>query len=138
MYNKVILAGNLGREPEMRYLPSGQEVCSFSMATNEKWTGQDGEKNERTIWWRVSVFGKSGVACNEYLHKGSLVLVEGRMTADPKTGNPRLWQGQDGQTRASFELTASAVKFMSPKNGENTGAGDPAEAEAVIESEIPF
>jgi single-strand DNA-binding protein len=141
MYHKVILVGNLGRDPEMRYIPSGAAVTSFSMATSEKWTGQDGQKQERTIWWRVSVFGKMGEVCNEYLKKGSKVLVEGRMTADPKTGNPRLWQGQDGQMRASFELTASAVKFLSSRSetGGAPGAGaGMMDAEPADETEIPF
>jgi single-strand DNA-binding protein len=130
MYHKIILVGNLGRDPEMRYIPSGSAVTSFSMATSEKWTGQDGQQQERTIWWRVSVFGKAAEACNEYLKKGSKVLVEGRMNADQKTGNPRLWQGQDGQTRSSFEVTAQTVKFPS--------GGGMMEAEPQDESEIPF
>jgi len=143
MYQKIILVGNLGRDPEMRYIPSGAAVTSFSMATSEKWTGQDNQQQERTIWWRISVFGKQGEACNEYLKKGSKVLVEGRITADPKTGNPRLWQGQDGQTRASFEVTASAVKFLSSRGeaGGGPGAGAGAgmmEAEPTDETEIPF
>jgi single-strand DNA-binding protein len=142
MYHKVILVGNLGRDPEMRYIPSGAAVTSFSMATSEKWTSQDGQKQERTIWWRVSVFGKMGEVCNEYLKKGSKVLVEGRMTADPKTGNPRLWQGQDGQMRASFELTASAVKFLSSRGetggGPGAGAGMMDAEPAADETEIPF
>src|SRR5712692_659979 len=140
MYHKVILVGNLGRDPEMRYIPSGAAVTNFSMATSEKWTGQDGQQQERTIWWRVSVFGKSGEACNEYLKKGSKVLVEGRMNADPKTGNPRLWQGQDGQMRSSFEVTALAVKFLSSR-GETASSGGGAgamEAEPADETEIPF
>jgi single-strand DNA-binding protein len=139
MYHKVILVGNLGRDPEMRYTPSGAAVTNFSMATSEKWTGQDGQQQERTIWWRVSVFGKSAEASNEYLKKGSKVLVEGRMNADPKTGNPRLWQGQDGQTRASFEVTALTVKFLSTR-GEAGGApsGGMMDAEPIDESEIPF
>jgi single-strand DNA-binding protein len=142
MYHKIILVGNLGRDPEMRYIPSGSAVTSFSMATSEKWTGQDGQKQERTIWWRVSVFGKMGEVCNEYLKKGSKVLVEGRMTADPKTGNPRLWQGQDGQTRASFEVTASAVKFLSSRSEAGGAGGGPGagmmDAEPTDETEIPF
>jgi single-strand DNA-binding protein len=139
MYHKILLVGNLGRDPEMRYLPSGAAVTSFSMATSEKWTGQDGQQQERTIWWRVSVFGKSGEACNEYLRKGSKVLVEGRMNADPKTGNPRLWSGQDGQMRSSFEVTALAVKFLSSR-GEGGGGmgGGMMESEPMDETEIPF
>jgi single-strand DNA-binding protein len=142
MYHKILLVGNLGRDPEMRITPSGTAVTNFSMATSETWKDQAGEKQERTIWWRVSVFGKSGEACNEYLKKGSKVLVEGRMTADPKTGNPRMWQGQDGQMRASFEVTALTVKFLSSR-GESSGSAGGAgagsvEAEPADESEIPF
>lgn len=139
MYQQILLVGNLGKDPDPRYLASGTMVTSFSMATNEKWTGQDGVAQERTMWFRVSVFGKAAEACNKYLMKGARVLVQGRLTGDPKTGGPKTWTGQDGATRASFEVTASVVKFLSPKNGENTGAGDPAEAEAVIETaDIPF
>jgi single-strand DNA-binding protein len=143
MYQKILLVGNLGRDPEMRIAPSGKEVTSFSMATSEKWTGEDGKLNERTMWWRVSVWGKSGVACNEYLKKGSKVLVEGRVTGDPKTGNPRLWTGQDGQTRASFEVTANVVKFLSPKGeqaDDNGHSGAHDEPDAVVDTgtEIAF
>jgi len=142
MYHKVILVGNLGRDPEMRYTPSGAAVCNFSMATSEKWTGQDGQPQERTLWWRISVFGKMGEACNTYLKKGGKVLVEGRMNADPKTGNPRIWTGQDGQARASFEVTAAAVKFLSSR-AESGGGGQPGgemvESDAPAEEgEIPF
>src|SRR5258706_4875532 len=142
MYQKIILVGNLGRDPEMRITPTGTSVTSFSMATSEKWTGQDNQQQERTLWWRISVFGKSGEACNEYLKKGSKVLVEGRVTGDAKTGNPRLWQGQDGQMRASFEVTASAVKFLSTR-GESGGGGGGAgagmmEAQPSDEAENPF
>ena len=138
MYHKIILVGNLGRDPEMRYTPSGAAVTNFSMATSEKWTGQDGEKHERTIWWRVSVFGKMAEVCNEYLKKGSKVLVEGRMNADEK-GNPRMWTGQDGASRASFEVTAATVKFLSSR-GEGGGgqSGGALEEPPADETEIPF
>jgi len=140
MYHKVILVGNLGRDPEMRYTPSGTVVTSFSVATSDKWTGQDGTLQERTIWWRVSVFGKTAEVCNEYLKKGRQVLVEGRITADPKTGNPRIWTGQDGQPRASYEVTALTVKFLGPRVGESSApAATPAEADLPLdEGEIPF
>jgi len=141
MYHKVILVGNLGRDPEMRYTPSGSAVCNFSMATSEKWTGQDGQPQERTIWWRVGVFGKMGEACNTYLKKGSKVLVEGRMNADPKTGNPRTFTRQDGTVGASFEVTAAAVKFLSSRaeSGGGQPGGEVMEADAPAEEgEIPF
>jgi single-strand DNA-binding protein len=141
MYHKVILVGNLGRDPEMRYTPSGAAVCNFSMATSERWTGQDGQPQERTLWWRISVFGKMGEACNTYLKKGSKVLVEGRMNADPKTGNPRIFTRQDGTAGTSFEVTAAAVKFLSSRaeSGGGQPGGEMAEAEAPAEEgEIPF
>jgi single-strand DNA-binding protein len=141
MYHKIILVGNLGRDPEMRYAPSGDPITNFSMATSEKWTGQDGQKQERTIWWRVSVWGKQAETVNQYLKKGSKVLVEGSMVADPKTGNPRLWSGQDGQTRASFEVRAQAVKFLSSRGeggGESMAPGGMMEADPSDEAEIPF
>ncbi len=141
MYHKILLVGNLGRDPESKYLASGTMVCNFSMATSEKWTGQDGQKQERTIWWRVAVFGKMGEVCNQYLKKGSKVLVEGRMTADAKTGNPRVFTRQDGTTGSSFEVTATTVKFLSSRSeagGEGGGGGGMMEAEPTDESEIPF
>ena len=140
MYHKVILVGNLGRDPEMRYTPSGSSVTNFSMATSEKWTGQDGQQQERTIWWRVSVWGKSAEACNQYLKKGSKVLVEGRMNATPE-GNPRMWKDQSGNDRASFEVTALAVKFLSSR-GDGAGGGGMGSGmmdhEPQDETEIPF
>jgi single-strand DNA-binding protein len=139
MYHKVTLVGNLGRDPEMRYLPSGDPVTNFSMATSEKWTGQDGQKNERTIWWRVSCFGKQAEIVNEYLKKGRKVLVEGTMVADPKTGNPRIWTGQDGEPRASFEVRAQTIKFLDSKaDAERADARHGAKDETEDESEIPF
>ena len=138
MYHKVILVGNLGKDPEMRFTGSGANVTHFSMATSEKWTAQDGQQQERTIWWRISVFGKAGEACNDYLKKGSKVLVEGRMNADPK-GNPRMYQRSDGTQGASFEVTALTVKFLSSR-GETGGAGGPGmmESDPADEAEIPF
>ncbi len=141
MYHKIILVGNLGRDPEMRYTPSGTAVTNFSMATSERWTGQDGQPQERTIWWRVSVFGKSGEACKNFLKKGSKVLVEGTMTADP-SGNPRIWTKQDGTAGASFEVKAFTVKFLSGR-GDGGGGGMPGgemlDAEPPHdETEIPF
>jgi single-strand DNA-binding protein len=141
MYHKIILVGNLGRDPEMRYAPSGDPITNFSMATSEKWTGQDGQRQERTIWWRVSVWGKQAENVNQYLKKGSKVLVEGTMVADPKTGNPRLWSGQDGQTRASFEVRALAVKFLSSRgetSGDQMGSGGLMEPDLADEADIPF
>jgi len=130
MYQKTTIIGNLGRDPEMKYTPQGKAVTSFSVATSEKWTGQDGEKNERTIWFRVSVFDRQAESCNEYLRKGSKVYVEGKLQGDQATGGPRIWNDKDGNPRASFEIVASTVKFLSSKNEGGT--------QAVDESDIPF
>ena len=140
MYQKVIIIGNLGGDPQMRYTPSGQAVTSFSVATSEKRTGQDGQMQERTVWWRVSAWGKLAETCNEYLKKGRQVMVEGRMTADAK-GNPRTFQRQDGTTGASFELTALTVKFLGQRaDGGGGGPAGPSEmdAPAAGEDNIPF
>lgn len=136
MYHKITLIGNLGRDPEMRYSGNGKVVTNFSMATTEKWTGQDGQLQERTIWWRVSVFGKQAETANQYLKKGAKVYVEGRMAADPKTGGPRLYQSKDGATKSSFEAVANVVKFLSPLgDGGGPSAAPPHTEDA---EDVPF
>ena len=138
MYHKIILVGNLGKDPEMRYTPAGQAVTNFSMATSEKWTAQDGELHDRTIWWRVATWGKLAENVNTYLKKGSKMLVEGRMTAD-SNGNPRIWTGQDGASHASYEVTAQTVKFLNSRtDGGTSGSSDEATAPVEAEAEIPF
>ncbi len=135
-FHTVILIGNLGRDPEMRYTPSGQPVTSFSVASNRSYTGSNGEKVDETIWFRVTAWGKQAETCNQYLRKGSKVLVEGRLVPD-KNGGPRIWTKQDGTSGASFEVTASTVRFLSTR-GEG-GAGEPMEEHAgESDNEIPF
>ena len=142
MYQTVIIVGNVGRDPEMRYTPSGQAVTSFSVATNRQYSNNNGETIKETVWFRVSAWGKQAETCNQYLKKGSKVLVEGRLTADPATGGPRIWNGQDGSPRASFEVSASTVRFLSSRNeAEGGGQGSaPAadESTAPAEEDIPF
>ena len=122
MYQKVIISGNLGGDPVMRYTASGDPVTSFSVATSEKWTDKAGERQERTTWWKVSAWRKLAELCNEYLSKGRQVLVEGTMTVD-ENGGPRVWTGQDGEARASYEITASVVKFIGSR-GKRDAAPD--------------
>lgn len=142
MFQTIILAGNLGRDPEMRYTPSGAAVTSFSVATNRQYTNNNGETIKETIWFRISVWGKMAETCNQYLKKGSKVLVEGRLTADSATGGPRIWTGQDGSPRASFEVSAQTVRFLSSRGESETGvSGPPVSDEGmapVDESDIPF
>ena len=120
MYAKVFLAGYLGRDPELRYTPNGTPVTNFSMATSERWTDQNEQTQDRTVWWRVSVWGKQGETISQYLKKGSQVFVEGRMDPDPETGNPRLWTARDGRTGASYEVVARRVKFAGRRGGTAT------------------
>lgn len=139
MYHKVIIVGYLGRDPEIRYLPDGQPVANFSVATNRRWTDQSGQQREETIWWRVSVFGKTAEICKQYLAKGRAVLVEGRMRAD-ENGNPRTWTGQDGVVRASYEVTADAVRFLGRREeeAEVPPAPEAATEEPAGPEAIPF
>ena len=111
MWHKIVAVGRLGKDVELRYSTDGKAVASFSVAVDDGF----GE-NKKTIWLRVSVWEKQAETCNQYLHKGSLVLVEGRLTPDPKTGGPRIWKKQDGSEGASFELNATAVRFLSGKD----------------------
>ena len=139
-YHTVILAGNLGRDPEMRYTPAGQAVTNFSVAVNDDYTNNNGERVKRTIWVRVSAWGKQAENCNQYLKKGSKVLVEGRLMVDANTGGPRIWTSQDGTARASFEVSAQTVRFMGSR-GESSEApaADEAAGSAPAEDEnIPF
>jgi len=138
-YHTVILVGNLGRDPEMRYTPSGQPVTNFPVAVNDNYVNNNGEKIERTIWFRVSTWGKNAENCNQYLKKGRKVLVEGRMVVDPATGGPRIWTKQDGTSAASYEISANIVRFLTSRGeaGAEEPAGD-ALGEASGESDIPF
>ncbi len=142
MYHTIIIVGNLGRDPEMRYTPSGQAVTSFSVATNRKYTSSNGESVNETIWFRVSAWGKQAEICNQYLKKGSKVLVEGRLTPDKNTGGPRIWNKQDGTAAASFEVTAQTVRFLTTRGDGDSGGGAASEAgdlaPAPAEDDIPF
>lgn len=141
MYQHILIVGNLGRDPEMRYMPDGRPVTNLSIATNRSYTSASGEQCKETTWWRVSVFGKQAESCNQYLSKGRLVLIEGRMQSDNTTGGPRIWNAQDGSPRASFEIVANTVRFLGGRqDGERTDAvnGGGATVETPIEDEIPF
>ena len=136
MFQKITIVGNLGRDPEMRFTPSGQPVTSFNVATNRSYTGSDGQRVKETVWFRVSVWGKQAENCNNYLRKGSKVLIEGRLIADPATGGPRTYNRQDGSTGASFEINASTVQFLDSRaESEQAGADDMG---TLSDDEIPF
>ena len=111
MYSKTIIIGNVGKDAEMRFTPSGTAVTSFSVAVNVGY----GE-NKATAWYRVSAWGKTAEACNQYVKKGLRVMVEGELTPDKETGGPRVFTKGDGSSAASFELNAREVKFLSSKS----------------------
>ncbi len=136
MYHTIILAGNLGRDPEMRYTQGGQAVTNFSVAVNDSYTNNSGERVERTLWFRISTWGKLAETCNNYLKKGRKVLVEGRLVADPSTGGPKVWEGESG-SRASFEISASTVRFLSSR-AEDESSYQAGETSQVSEDDIPF
>ena len=141
MYQKLIIMGNLGGDPEMRYTPDGTPVTNFSVATNRKWNNPDGSQGEETIWFRVTAWRKLAETCNQYLSKGRQVFVEGRLTPDKTTGGPRIWTGNDGKARASYEMTADAVKFLGGPRGEGGEASTSFQETPppeMGESEIPF
>jgi single-strand DNA-binding protein len=114
--NKVILIGNLGKDPETRYLPSGEAVTSFSIATSETWKDKtSGEKKEATEWHRISAFGKLAEICGEYLRKGSPVYIEGSLRT-------RKWQDKEGQDRYTTEIRADQMRMLGSR-GEGGGGG---------------
>lgn len=110
--NKVIIIGNLGKDPEVKYMPSGEAVCNFSVACNEQWKKKDtGEKQEHTEWFRVAVFGKLAEVCGKYLTKGKQVYIEGKLRT-------RSYE-KDGETKYSTELICSEMKMLGVKDDGN-------------------
>lgn len=103
--NKIMIIGNVGSDPEMRYTPSGIPVTSFSIATNHFYNGPDGERKQETEWFRVTTWNKLAETCNQFLAKGRQAYVEGRL-------HTRVWEARDGQKRTSVEITASTVLFL--------------------------
>jgi single-strand DNA-binding protein len=114
--NKVILVGNLGRDPELRYTQSGSAVTNFTLATNEKWRDKEGNNQERTEWHRIVVWGRSAENCAQYLQKGSSVFIEGRLQT-------REWEDKEGHKRTTTEINAMSVQFLNNRGGGGGGAG---------------
>lgn len=138
--NKVILIGNLGSDPEVRYTQGGSAVANFNIATNESWTNKDGKREERTEWHRIVVWGKQAELCGEYLSKGRTVYIEGRLQT-------REWNDKDGNRRFTTEVVAVRTQFLGGR-GEGAGQGAPSEAAAPaaveaappvdVDDDIPF
>lgn len=132
MYQRVVIVGYLGSDPEMRFTPTGVPVTSFRVAVNRRWTGSDGEPREKTTWFRVTAWRKLAEQCNQYLSKGRLVLVEGEVDASA-------WMDSEGNPRATLELTAYRVKFLGPRPEETTpSAPDVDVEEDFLDDDVPF
>ena len=123
MYQKVMLIGNVGRDPELKTLPSGKAICNFSLATNDSKRDADGNRVDSTVWWRVTAWGNTAEAVNKYAKKGSKLLIEGKLYAD-QSGNPRVFQRQDGTWSANYEMNADVVRFLSGKSEDEDEDGE--------------
>lgn len=137
--NKIILVGRLGKDPEIRYTQSGAGVTNFNLATSENWTDREGQKQERTEWHRVVVWGKMAEVCSQYLQKGRQVYVEGRLQT-------RQWDDKDGNKRYTTEVVANTVQFLDKagsaqeSSDQSMGAPIPAPSNdnAGMDEDIPF
>ena len=139
-FNKVILVGNLGRDPELRYTPQGTPVCSFSMATNERLKDKTGEMQDLTTWFRVTLWGRQAETASQYLTKGRPVYIEGRLRVEE-------WTDRDGKARHTLEVHATDMQFIGGGRSEEppmeraaaaTGGGAPSEQADLTDDDIPF
>jgi single-strand DNA-binding protein len=147
MFQQLMLIGNLGNDPEMRYTPSGDPVTSFSLAVNRVWNDRSGQRQEKTIWFRVSAWRKTAEIVSQYASKGSRVLVVGEIE------EPRIYTDRNGEQRVSLDVTAQNVRFLSPRGEQAEGIGGGQAAEragggtgqqpgngggAMTDEDIPF
>jgi single-strand DNA-binding protein len=138
MYQQLTLIGNLGNDPEMRYTPSGVAVTSFSLAVSRSWTGKDGQRQEKTIWFRVNAWDKLAETASQYLTKGRQVFVVGELE------EPRTFTDREGNTRVSLDVRALTIKFLG-RAADVGGAGNqvaasaqPSTANEIHDEDIPF
>ena len=134
-FNKVILVGNLGRDPELRYTPQGTPVCSFTMATNERRKDKSGEMQDQTTWFRVTLWGRQAETASQYLTKGRQVYIEGRLRVEEYTD-------RDGKPRHSLEVNATDMQFIGVRGDEpavqRAQAAEPADRPEMSDDDIPF
>jgi single-strand DNA-binding protein len=139
-FNKVILVGNLGRDPELRYTPQGTPVCSFSMATNERRKDKSGEMQDHTTWFRVTLWGRQAETASQYLTKGRPVYIEGRLRVEE-------WTDRDGKARHTLEVQGTDMQFIGGGRGEEPpmeraaaagGGATTTEQTDMADDDIPF
>ena len=134
MVNKAILIGRLGGDPEVRYTQSGTAVANFTLATNEKWKDKEGNPQEQTEWHRIVAFARLGEICGEYLSKGSMIYIEGRIQT-------RQWEDKDGNKRYTTEIVAREMKMLESRGAQTGGGGypePPLPEPTVPGDEVPF
>lgn len=129
MLNKVILIGRLGRDPETRYMPNGEAVCNFSVATSESWKDQNGQRQESTEWHNVTMYRKLAEIAGKYLTKGSQVYLEGKIQS-------RKYQGKDGIERTAYEIIANEMKMLSGNAQAPAQKPQPAQAQDDISGDV--
>jgi single-strand DNA-binding protein len=144
-FNKIIIVGYLGRDPEIRYTPQGTAVCNFTVATTEKRKDRAGEPQDVTTWFRISAWGRQGEVANQYLSKGKQVYLEGRLRQEEYTD-------RDGNKRTSLEVAATDIHFLTPKGDDpgggsqssssqgssGRGGGGPEDFDGPADNDIPF
>lgn len=128
--NKVILVGNVGRDPELRHTKTNTAVCSFSLATSEKWTGKDGNKEEKTEWHRIVIWGKLAEISGEYLSKGKQVYIEGRLQT-------REWEDSDGNKKQTTEIVASNMTMLGQASGSSSSSTGGSPASSGVLNSVP-
>jgi single-strand DNA-binding protein len=133
--NKVILIGNLGRDPELRYTQNGQAVANFTLATSESWTNKSGEREQKTEWHRIVAWAKLAEICGEYLSKGKQVYIEGRLQT-------RDWEDRDGNKRRTTEVVAQNLQMLGRREGgyesPSSGPSSPEAPQPPSDDDIPF
>jgi len=129
-FNKIILVGNLGRDPELRYTPQGTPVCSFSMATNERRKDKTGELQDHTLWFRVTLWGRQAETASQYLTKGRPVYIEGRLRVEE-------WTDRDGKARQTLEVHASDMQFIGGQGRPEEPMAARAAAAQSVTNDVP-
>ena len=141
-YQEIIIIGHLGRDPEMHYTSAGVAVVSFPVAANRRYRDVQGELIKETIWFQVSAWERQAENANQYLERGSQVMVRGRLNPDPETGSPRIWERRDGSPAASYEVTAREIIYLDGHAAEETeeqeSGATPAKLAELIDVDIPF
>ena len=133
MLNRVILIGRLGKDPEVRYMPNGEAVCNFSVATSESWKDQNGQRQERTEWHNITMYRKLAEIAGQHLKKGGLVYLEGRIQS-------RKYQGKDGIERTAYDIIANEMKMLGGNTQAPAQKQQPAQAQTQddISDDVPF